>query len=196
MDVASVIHSFGLDRMLDESALRAIASASRIRRLAKNEALISLGELNYDVSFLISGIMRSYLVDIDGNEITDCFVFHPGTVVVPCARLDVPSPTTVMAEVPSSVLSISSECVSSLLSTNNSAMKLYVELLQRAWEWHWHSRLVFNRRTAKERYLWFLRVFPGLVDHVPNHHIASFLGMTPVTLSRLRSSMRAEEAGE
>ena len=40
------------------------------------------------------------------------------------------------------------------------------------------------------RYQWFLKKYPGLIDEVSNKHIASFLGMTPVTLSRLRQKLK------
>ena len=44
-----------------------------------------------------------------------------------------------------------------------------------------------------ERYQWFLKHYPGLIQTVSNKHIASFLGMTPVTLSRLRRKLRDEK---
>lgn len=45
-------------------------------------------------------------------------------------------------------------------------------------------------KSASERYRWFLSNYPGLIDRVPHRHIASFLNMTPVTLSRLRRAER------
>lgn len=44
--------------------------------------------------------------------------------------------------------------------------------------------------TAMERYRWFLDEYPGLIDRAPHRHIASFLNVTPVTLSRLRREER------
>ena len=47
-----------------------------------------------------------------------------------------------------------------------------------------------------ERYQWFLARYPGLISTVNNKHIASFLGMTPVTLSRLRRQVREQGGGQ
>ena len=44
-----------------------------------------------------------------------------------------------------------------------------------------------------QRYQWFLENYPGLIHTLNNKHIASFLGMTPVTLSRLRHQLRKTE---
>ncbi|MEQ2617002.1 hypothetical protein AAAT94_07475 [Intestinimonas aquisgranensis] len=41
-----------------------------------------------------------------------------------------------------------------------------------------------------ERYQWFLEAYPGLIDQVTHRYVASFLEMSPVTLSRLRSALR------
>ena len=41
--------------------------------------------------------------------------------------------------------------------------------------------------------MWFLDAFPGLIERIPNKYVASLLGMTPVTLSRLRSELREEK---
>lgn len=50
------------------------------------------------------------------------------------------------------------------------------------------------QHAAMERYQWFLQAYPGLCYQVSGKQIASFLGMTQVTLSRLRRAMR--EAGQ
>ena len=53
--------------------------------------------------------------------------------------------------------------------------------------------MILYRTTAMERYEWFLNYYPGLIDVVPHKYIASFLDMTPVTLSRLRKTMHKEQ---
>ena len=61
---------------------------------------------------------------------------------------------------------------------------------------HWEIKTITTQHTAIERYQWFLKAYPGLIDHVSNKHIASFLGMTPVTLSRLRRAIREGSKAE
>ena len=39
---------------------------------------------------------------------------------------------------------------------------------------------------AEQRYRWFCKEYPELLERIPQYHIASFLGITPVSLSRLR----------
>ena len=46
---------------------------------------------------------------------------------------------------------------------------------------------------AKDRYLVFKEHFPQIVERVPQYHIASYLGMTEVTLSRLKRGLRQED---
>lgn len=60
---------------------------------------------------------------------------------------------------------------------------------------HWELKRVLNSCTAVQRYQWFLEEYPGLIDRVSNKYIASFLGMTPVTLSWLRRTLREENKG-
>jgi CRP-like cAMP-binding protein len=44
--------------------------------------------------------------------------------------------------------------------------------------------------SPEERYLYLLKENPGLLNRVPQHHIATFLGITPVSLSRIRNRVR------
>lgn len=56
---------------------------------------------------------------------------------------------------------------------------------------------VLAQCTALQRYQWFLEEYPGIIDQVNNKYIASFLGMTPVSLSRLRRELRGrQDSGE
>ena len=72
---------------------------------------------------------------------------------------------------------------------------MYNRYLVSALEYHWETKMLLYRCTAMERYRWFLSRYPGLIDSISNKHIASFLGMTPVTLSRLRRQLRSQADG-
>lgn len=175
----------------DDLAMR-LAECAYLRTLKKGECLIREGEGQTAASFLCSGVLRGFAVDVDGHETTGCLIARPGIPAMPVARLDVPSPLTLEALAPTTVASIDLERVNELLSTSIAANQLYIRLLGIGWQINWEVKEVLTQMKARERYLWFLETYDGLIDKVPNKHIASFLGMTPVTLSRLRGILRDE----
>ena len=61
-----------------------------------------------------------------------------------------------------------------------------------AWQEHWEIRRLLSQKRGRDRYLWFLDRYRDIVDKVPNRYVASLLGMTPVSLSRLRSELKSE----
>ncbi len=63
-----------------------------------------------------------------------------------------------------------------------------------AFAMHWEIKTMICRNNAMQRYQWFLKTYPRLVDRISNKHVASFLGITPVTLSRLRRTLRENNA--
>ena len=56
---------------------------------------------------------------------------------------------------------------------------------------HWDIKRAVSQKTARERYVWFLKAYPGVIDLIPHRYIASYLGMTPITLSRVRNENQA-----
>ena len=65
-------------------------------------------------------------------------------------------------------------------------MNLQMLLLTKVVKHHWEVRKMLYLKSARERYEWFLQNYPGLIDCVPHSDIASFLNISPVTLSRIR----------
>ena len=74
------------------------------------------------------------------------------------------------------------------------ACRLYSGFLMDALRRLWEVKAAMYQYDAMERYRWFMQAYPNLCSHVSGKHIASFLGMTQVTLSRLRRTLR--EAGQ
>lgn len=143
------------------------------------------------VHFLISGLLRGYLLDIHGDELTECFPFRYGDIRLTSfnsmqGRLDGFVETLEetrffvfdFAELTPYFLQYP-ELTSILIRKIN---EVYIEQTQ-------HKRILFHT-TAMERYKWFLESYPGLIDRVPHKYVASFLNITPVTLSRLRREER------
>jgi len=187
--VRFAIRQIGAGLLSDEDVHK-LARVARICAYRKGGQLIGVGEVPSSVCLLVSGVTRAYYNDFSGKEATDCIAFKPGEVLIPSAGLRTPSPVYVEALTDIRVLQIEIGCIIEMMETSLGLNRLYNRLLLGSWDYHWEIKHVISQMKARERYLWFLREFPGMDNVVPARHIASFLGMTPVTLSRLRAGLR------
>ena len=176
----------------DSQFIKDLVSATNTRYLKKGEFVVRIGEAQNDVYFLESGIARGYFLDVNGKEVTDCFGFRCGTAAVSFGqlKLNVPSPMTIEMLEDGKFFCVPISDVIRLQKHYEEAVMLYNHLLIAAMKAHWELRHVVNSYSAAQRYQWFLEEYPGLIGKISNKYIASFLGMTPVTLSRLRRTLR------
>lgn len=182
----------------DENLIQEIVNATEIRHLKKGEFVVRIGEVQNDVYFLETGIARGYFLDVNGKDVTDCFGFRCGTAAVSFGQLevDVPSSMTIEMLEDGRFFCVPISIVIRLQKNYEEAMTLYNQLLIAAMKAHWELKRVLNSCTAVQRYQWFLDEYPGLIGKVSNKYIASFLGITPVTLSRLRRTLREGKQSE
>lgn len=181
---------FGL---YDQRILTRVMRLAQVRELKKGSQVYGQGETPGELVFLLDGLLRGYFLDAGGRDITDCLIFEPGAPAV--ASLEMGEPTAVYMEAltDSMVATLPLEEVIALLEEYPALYRLYTRMLIQALRRHWEVKAAMYQYTAMERYQWFLRTYPGLEDRMSGKHIASFLGMTQVTLSRLRRALR--EAG-
>lgn len=179
---------------IPDEALRAqLVSLSQFRRLSKGELLIREGEPINQLSFLLSGILRGFFLDYNGRDITDCFGAKCGVPAIPVFQLDAPSCISIEALTDSQLLCIPVADAMALLENDVRTVHIYNSLLRNSLLEHWQIKTVLHKRTSMERYQWFLQAYPGLIDQVTHRYIASFLEMSPVTLSRLRAALKQGE---
>lgn len=178
----------------DPDLNRRLMELVSVRTLERRDLVIRAGDQQNYVSFLMEGVLRGFFMDVNGHEITDCFCALPGHPAMSCLSLDTPSPISIEALTRSTILTIPVAVAAPLLHSEPHLMRMYNRMLIEALGQHWEIKTALYQYTAAERYQWFLRTYPGLTGCASGRHIASFLGMTPVTLSRLRRALR--EQGE
>jgi CRP-like cAMP-binding protein len=160
-------------------------------RADKKEILIQQGEQPTPiVRFMISGLARLFFIDDEGSEQTKFFL-TPGFFLVPMHSLFLEKKPwfSIQASVICHGVAIDAETFKRLLRTD----------LQWANYWNCYMTRLFiakeNRErdlltlNAREKYLDLLANFPEIAAHVPLHQIASYLGVTDVTLSRIRKDL-------
>lgn len=111
---------------------------------------------------------------------------------MPAADLQQPSPLYLEAVVACEFLAVPIADIQRLLGQYEQLQQLYHQLLLDSFARHWEIKTTLCRSSAMQRYQWFLEKYPGLIDQIHHRSIASFLGMTPVTLSRQRSALLQE----
>lgn len=88
------------------------------------------------------------------------------------------------------LLSIPTQLLVEQFQQSAELQQLYSSYLLEKLKLERELKLLLGISSAMERYQWFLRRYPELADVVSIKHIASFLCMSPVSLSRLRGQLR------
>ena len=157
-----------------------------------NSFFLQDGEVCRYVGFVTEGLLRYYVLD-DGEEHTYDFSTEQTFVCNYESFLtQTPSTRFMQALEATTLLRISYDNLQKLYETLEHgqqfgrlvAEQLFVATLQKLTS--------FYRETADERYDNFLRLFPGVADRVPQYVVASYVGIKPQSLSRLR----AQRAGK
>ena len=160
-----------------------------LRRLKRHERFFDTIDRSRYIYFLISGVLRGFVIDKKGNDYTDCFIFRYGQAHIGCIDLGQQMIASECAEaiVDSELLCFDSNVLMPHILSSLELSNLYARKLMESYADHWLHKNILFHSTAQMRYEWFLQAYPGLIDIVPHKYIASFLNMTPVTLSRIRA---------
>lgn len=158
------------------------------------ESLFQAGQENRYEYLLLSGLLRSIILDVKGNETTVAFHCAP-CVITPCiARTeDCKSLVSCEAIQASRVIRFSEYELMKFMIDDENARRwgnrvLQTELVRRARrEWS------LAAETGAQRLERFGKEYPEIASMVSAKIIATYLGITPVTLSRLQSSSRADK---
>ncbi len=172
--------------MSDDTWL-AIESIFSPRSYQKKTYLAEMGDYPNELAFVVSGSFRAFYRNHEGNEYNKTF-FETGSLVVPLTALITGSENKINLQAlePSFCLIANYNQLISLYDNHPSLERFARRIIEFEWikKEDREIRLVLNN--AEERYERFLIDHPTLESRIPQYHIASFLGITPVALSRIR----------
>ena len=157
------------------------------RTLAKGEYFVRAGERTRTIGFARRGLLRHYYISADGRDFTRAFHREGQFVASMTAFLSgEPSFYFIQALEETALLTLECDDWASLQDSHPVWAAINKRILEGA-VLHGEKReqsLILD--DAETRYLGFLREFPGIESRVKQHHIASYLGITPVFLSKIR----------
>jgi CRP/FNR family transcriptional regulator, anaerobic regulatory protein len=172
--------------VVDADDLKTIVSMFKMSVVKKNDVHLKAGRQCNKLSFVQSGLLRMF-ADIDGKEITQ-WISTKGYFSVDLASFAFgnPSKLTIQALVDTEVFSISKtdyQRIGELVPKWHELEKQFILRCFVILEERIFSHLSM---TAEERYAHFFENNKELFNQVPLQYIASMLGMTPETFSRIR----------
>jgi CRP-like cAMP-binding protein len=168
-----------------------IASLFQTHTLKRSEFFVRAGDVPQTIGFMISGILRLYYVDADGSEFTKLFCAENSFVAAYSALLQrQPSRLFIQALEDSTLLIADYAAYRSLCETNSCWQQLNCKIAESLFIKKEKRESALLLDDAKTRYLSFLEEYPGLETRLKQLHIASYLGITPVTLSRIRAQLK------
>lgn len=165
-----------------------------IKKFNKNEVILHQGDICKNLYFINSGLARAYIIDENGRDFTWSIFFNDKNANM--TNLYVTEYDSFLHQKPSSLhIEALQECELVGVSYENVQM-LYDKLksgerfgrLMAEEAYSYAHNIIIDRQTksAKERFEAFMKQTPHLLDKVPQYHIATFLGITPQHLSRLK----------
>jgi CRP-like cAMP-binding protein len=149
------------------------------------------------VYFVATGLLRLYYTDREGREWNKAFIGDGGFAgSIAAGLLGVPAPYSIEALNASVVLSASWDALESLYDAHPALERLGRRIAEQIVVEKELRERAFLELDATERYEAFLQDKPDLAAQLPLYHVASYIGVTEVSLSRIRGRLarRADSA--
>jgi CRP-like cAMP-binding protein len=156
----------------------------------KNDYLLQEGQVEKKYWFLETGFLRSYVSDTEGNDIT-FNLYASGDVIIdyPSIFFFAPTRENIQALTKCVCWEISFDDFQEMFSTISSYREQQRGLLVGSYFALKEHSISLIADEAKERYLRLLKTKPHIIQNVSLKHIATFLGITDTSLSRIRKEI-------
>jgi len=170
-----------------DEELKLLRNVAIEKRLRKRQYLLQEGDVSHYNSFIVKGCLRLYRVGKDGTEyilkfgienwwMSDYESFNSG----------LPSKSNIDALENCELILIKKEDFDHLFNTIPNLKNLRAKLDNRSFDASQNRILSNISDTAEEKYSNFMKSYPDIYNRVPLHMIASFLGLSRETLTRIR----------
>jgi len=172
---------------LDPTEMEHIEKAFREVRLAKGALWIRQGAICDKVAYMTRGSMRFFHIDGEGREVT-CHFARPDEFISSFSSFLTDTPTSEnISAIEDTVLRVISKRELEALSIIVPKMQIFRRMIAENLFIAMEKRIaMLQSRSAQERYETLVKESPEILLRVPLQYTASFLGITPQHLSRLR----------
>jgi CRP-like cAMP-binding protein len=178
-----------LIQTLSDDAWHALSGICTTLKLSKGDILQSIGQTCRNIYFIEQGSARIYYYK-DEIDVTEYFAFENNFI----ARVESlfsgrPSRKGIQILEDSIIVSINAVELNKLYNTYPGVERLFRKITEAAYVETVNRLESLQFHTAEERYRDLIEQHPQIIQRIPLKYIASYLGITPVSLSRIRSTL-------
>ena len=186
-----------IDRMvkltkLTEVEIQRLAAYGTNRKFPKKKKLAVPNRFIENAYFLNIGIVRHYIRK--GNEeFTKNFIRGPRFMLPSLTGFFLEAPSVLYCEALTNldVVEWKREDLYNFADKHPRMYKFLLQAVVKAFHSKEIKEIAFSQLDAKQRYLNFIDDYPNLINEIPNHYVASYLGVRPETLSRVRAQLNS-----
>ena len=188
IDLERIKTLYKLGASLQMKDVKRLMTAASLRTYQPKAFLIEAGETRKRVFFIQKGLVRAFMCMESGIEKTISLSVEPAIIASPDLYLhDQPSRFYFQALEPTTAFSIDDDVLQSIITKidgyEQHRKNIHLRMLKEA-----QTRVEsFVLYSPEERYLQYVQRYPEILKRAPDKYIANVLGITPVSLSRIRA---------
>ena len=172
----------------EDSILSLLERWHKSKKLKAREILLDFNQKDSYLYFVVSGCLRLFVVDNQGNEVNIGFAFENTFITSFQSYIqEKPSLQSIGAILESEIIAIHKKDLKPLINKTCDIAQWYQSLLEITLSGHIQRQTELLTLSPQEKYDVFIKRSGHLINAIPLKHIASYLMMKPETLSRVRA---------
>jgi CRP-like cAMP-binding protein len=190
MDSRAIIAHFSKHLPLNDLEVEALVAKLTERKIKRRQYILQQKDVCKHYTYVVNGCFKMYKVDVNGQEHNLQFAIDDGWIAdIGSFHSGKPSELYIEAIEQSTILQIEKPNLLSLYTNHPKFDRIFRVLIENAFV-SLQKRVLQNiSSTAEERYLDFLKIYPSLFNRISNVQIASYIGVTPEFLSKIRKNI-------
>jgi CRP-like cAMP-binding protein len=190
MQVEQLIAFFESYIPLDSEVKKNLQTISQERNIKKKQLILNADDTCRHYSFVVSGLFKMYKVHKNGIEQIIEFVAENEWIVdLKSMHNKMPSEFYIEAIEPSVIIQIEKANIYQLFVQSQKIERIFRVIIENKYMQLENRVLQHISTNAEERYEKFLEDYPKISNRIPNTQIASYLGITPEFLSKIRNNL-------
>ena len=165
-----------------------LANLAQEASFDKQETILGIGEKQSYLYIILQGMARSYYIDEKGNDITKLFMRENEFLIGEALFME-ESLEVFEAVEPLKCLQFDAKTFKEIMMSDPVFARMYISTLESTIRYKMRREYAFQCMDATQRYLEFKKEYPKIEDRLPQNLIASYLGITKESLSRIRKKL-------